>query len=63
MLIIIPKSNFHKQAIIRKTKQLRRKLESVPIEVAKQSNEVEIVPYEILWELVLDSLDNKFYHS
>ncbi len=63
MLLIIPKSDFHKEAVMRKTKQLRRKLESVPIEVAKQSNEVEIVPYETLWELVLDSLDNKFHRS
>ncbi len=61
MLVQLPKANFHKQAVIRKTEKYFDKLKKHPLEIAGQSDEIEIVPYETLWEFVLDSLDNKFH--
>lgn len=63
MLLQLPAASFHKEAVIRKAKKYKDKLESVPLEEANQSIEIEIVPYEMLWEFVLDSLDNKFHHT
>ncbi|MCG8329849.1 MAG: hypothetical protein MI974_19290 [Chitinophagales bacterium] len=60
MLMQLPKANFHRAAVERKTKELREKLSSVGI-IQNQSAEVEIVPYEMLWEFVLESLDNKIH--
>jgi len=61
MLLVLPKGNFNRIAVERKSKALVEKLQSVPLEVARQSVEIEIVPYEDLWEIVLNMLDNKFY--
>ena len=63
MLLQLPAASFHKEGVIRKAKKYKDKLESVPLEKANQSVEIEIVPYEMLWEFVLDSLDNKFHHT
>ena len=62
MLLQLPKANFHRVAVERKTAELRKKLSSVGI-IHNQSAEVEIIPYEVLWELALDSLDNKIWHK
>lgn len=61
MLLLLPKCNFHRIAVERKSKVLCAKLESVPLEIARQSAEIEIVPYEDLWEIVMDMLEDKFY--
>lgn len=61
MLLQLPISGFHKQGVIRRAKHYRDKLSSVSIEVAEQSTDIEIIPYEKLWEYVLDALDSKFY--
>ena len=58
MLLVIPLSNFHKQAVIRKAHNAFQKLKSLPIEQSSQNHKVEIIPYERLWELILDQLDN-----
>lgn len=61
MLLLLPKCNFHRVAVERKSKVLRTKLASVPLEIARQSAEIEIFPYEDLWEIVMDMLEAKFY--
>ncbi len=61
MLLLLPKCDFHRIAVERKSKVLRAKLESVPLEIARQSAEIEIVPYEDLWEIVMDMLEAKFH--
>ncbi len=61
MLLQLPAASFHKKGVIRKAKKYWDKLQTVPLEKANQSVELEIVPYETLWEFVLDSLDNKFH--
>lgn len=63
MLLQLPPAHFNKKAAIRKAKKYSDKLKEVPLETAKQSNELEIVPYEMLWEFVLESLDNKFHYA
>ncbi len=55
MLLQIPKSKFQTNSLIRKTEQLVELLKSVPLEYARQTSEIEIIPYEDLWELVLDT--------
>ncbi len=61
MLLQLPAASFHKKGVIRKAKKYWDKLLSVPLEEANQSSELEFIPYESLWEFVLDSLDNKFH--
>ncbi len=55
MLLQIPKSKFQTKSLIRKTEKLVNLLNSVPLESARQTSEIEIIPYEVLWELVLES--------
>ncbi len=61
MLVQLPKANFHKQAVIRKTEKYYDQLKNTPLEISGQDDEIEIIPYEMLWEFVLDSLHNKFH--
>jgi hypothetical protein len=61
LLLLIPSCSFHKAAVTRKSKKYTKQLNEVPLEVANQPHEVEIIPYEILWEMALNSLENKFY--
>ena len=59
MLIKIVEADFHPVAARRKAAGLHKKLNTVPLEVAKQIYEIEIIPYEDLWEMALESLDTK----
>lgn len=61
ILLTIPMSSFHKAAVLRKAEPYLKKLESSPFEVSNQSIEVEIIPFEKLWQFALESLENKFY--
>lgn len=61
MLLQIPNANFHKNGVKRKTAQLLERLKAVPLNVANQTHEIEIIPYETLWQFVLESLENKFH--
>lgn len=62
MLLQLPKANFHKRAVIRKAEKYVKKLQEVPLEVANQTYGVEIIPYEKLWEFVLNSLKMRSFH-
>lgn len=57
MLICLPAGHFHREAVLRKAKPFLEKLRTVPYEKADQPIEVEIAPYETLWEIVLEMLD------
>ena len=63
MLLKIIEANFHPVAARRKAAPLVKKLTKVPFEVSGQVHEIEIIPYEELWELALESLDTKFYKA
>jgi hypothetical protein len=57
ILLQLPKSNFNKKAFLRHSDGFYQKLLDMPIEKAKQGNEVEIIPYETLYEFVLASIE------
>lgn len=61
MLLNMVKSNFHKVGTLRRTAQLREKLEKTPMASKGQSKYVEIIPYEILWEINLSFLSNRAF--
>lgn len=61
MLMTLPECSFHKKAVIRKAEKYSKRLQEVPLNVANQSAEIEIIPYETLWEFVLESLDEKWH--
>jgi hypothetical protein len=60
MLLQLPDAQYHREAVARKTAKFYSKLQAVPLEVANQTHEVEIIPYEALWEMTIESLDLKF---
>jgi hypothetical protein len=56
MLSQVPQSYFNKKAVSRKARKYVDKLKEMPLAEARQSGELEPVPYEHLWEFVLASL-------
>lgn len=63
MLLQVPANNFHRVAVERKTAKYLKKLQAVPLDMAKQTHEIEIIPYEELWRMLIGSLDNNFRRS
>ena len=61
MLLQIPASGFHRAGVVRNAKKFRNKLEEVNIPMTGQNYEIEIIPYEVLWEHVIESLDTVFH--
>jgi hypothetical protein len=61
MLLQIPQASFHREAVARKTERYYKMLRSMPLEMAQQPHETEIVPIEALWEMTIESLDLKIY--
>lgn len=59
MFLKIPESNYNRIALERNTKDLFKKLKSKPLEVADKPIEMEIIPFEMLWGMVLNSLERK----
>ena len=56
MLLLIPTNSFNPIAAKRKTHNLLRRLSEVPYELSSQSSEVEVIPYEDLWAIILKYL-------
>lgn len=63
MLLQLPISDFHKAGTIRRAKPYLHRLKEVSLDVTNQSHEIEVIPYEDLWELAIDTLDQKFHKS
>ena len=63
MLLQAPSAHFHRAGLKRRTDGYLKRLKAEPLDMAGQAHEVEIIPYEVLWEFVLSSLDNKFHYS
>lgn len=59
MLIQIPTAGFHRVAVERKAKKYLKNLWIVPYGMSNQNLEIEIIPYEKLWEMALELMDNK----
>jgi hypothetical protein len=52
MLLLFPSCSFDKNLILEKAAPMLEELAALPLESASQSFEIEIVPYEALWELI-----------
>lgn len=61
MLLQMPAASFHQEAVLRKAQKYHEQLLSVPLEIANQTHEIEIIPYEDLWEMAVESLQNQIY--
>lgn len=59
MLLKTLQFSFDKKTITKKTTKLLGQLEQVPFEVANQAMEIEIIPYELLWKMLLDKLSEQ----
>lgn len=59
MLLEIPKAVFKKNEVIRKTEKYKTRLEEVPLDIANQSYDIEILPFEQAWSIILDELSNR----
>lgn len=57
MLLTLPSAHFHPANVRRKADPYWKKLKAAPIHPDYTNVEVEIVPYETLWEFVLESID------
>ena len=60
MLLQIPAANFHRSTVVSRTTRYLKELSKKPleVEVSNQSYELEIIPYEELWEMALESMNN-----
>lgn len=56
MLLKIPKENFNKKRVLNATVKEYKILEEVPLDIANQSRDIEILPYEEVWELLINEL-------
>ena len=58
MLIKLIECGYHKGTTIRKTKSLYAKLKNQPTEGQRQTSHVEIIPYEVLWDIILEQIND-----
>ncbi|MBK6929479.1 MAG: hypothetical protein IPH12_00945 [Saprospirales bacterium] len=56
MLLQIPLGQFEREIVEPKAARFREKLQSYSLQLANQTYEIEIIPYEDLWEMALASL-------
>ncbi|MBK6933347.1 MAG: hypothetical protein IPH12_21750 [Saprospirales bacterium] len=59
MLVQIPEAAFHREAASRKAGRYLEQLGEMPLEIANQPHEIEIIPYEDLWAMILDTLPDQ----
>jgi len=59
MLMTLPKAHFHPAGVKPRVEELWEKLQNTPMMIGSQSYEVEIIPYEHLWGLVMEILENR----
>ncbi|MCB0705078.1 MAG: hypothetical protein KDC34_07200 [Saprospiraceae bacterium] len=53
MILQLPRAGFHSLRVERRVKAWHQKLLATPPAMAREPHEIEIVPYEELWEMVL----------
>lgn len=56
MLLQIPISGFQKKETLERAEKYYAQLKTMPLDIADQSHSIEIIPYEDLWELLLEYL-------
>lgn len=57
-LLQFPACAFHHDVILKKAQKYIDMLHTQPLEVAYQTHEIEIIPYEHLWEMAMETLAN-----
>ncbi len=62
MLLIIPKQGFNKKAVERSSLPLFNRMIQSEIQLIDQPFEIEIIPYENLWEIILSYLSTKHHN-
>lgn len=60
MLVQIPISGFHRAGVERRAQRYLKKLDSIKINFYNQAHEVEVLPFEIMWQFIIYSLQNRF---
>lgn len=61
MLLQIPISGFHKAGVERRAQRYFEKMQTMEINFNNQAHELEIIPFEKMWEFILVSLQNRFH--
>lgn len=61
LLAQLPKVNFHKKPFQQKTAPIMRALEALPIDLTMQVQELEIIPLEMIYQMILVSLKDSKY--
>ena len=59
LLLTAEKCNFHRAATVRESSKTYQKMISPEAKKLGRANSTEIVPYEVLWEIVLENLEEK----
>lgn len=59
MLSQVPAARFQREKVIERTRCLAAQLSATPIEAAHQRHDLEILPYEVAWQLLLEMLEDK----
>lgn len=63
MLLEIPHAGFHRFAVSRRVSLWKQKLDNMPLEIANKGRHIEVIPYEDLWEMAVESLDTNIYQQ
>lgn len=62
MLVCVGEASFNRIATERRAAKFVKRLAEVPLAQVKQNYETEYIPYEKLWEIVLNLLDDSRYY-
>lgn len=57
MLLEVSRASFRQEGAMKRTRKYHSMLSEVPLEVSNQSHDLEILPYEDIWEIVVEQLD------
>ena len=63
MLELIPRADFHRERVVWRSRELRKQLDIPPEKMSIRNSDIEVIPYEHLWEYIVDLLDNKLVKS
>ena len=61
MLVVIPKQGFNQKAVERHAEKFYDRMINSEIELIVQPFEIEIMPYENLWEILMGHLSQKHH--
>ena len=59
LLLTAEKCHFHRAATVRKSSKTYQKMTSAKAKKLGRANSTEIIPYEVLWKIVVENLEEK----